>query len=157
LGVASALHDYGFTGDATRLAKEFAPKSIPEPDRLRYLHDIVRSDLKGFRAIPLKGTYDPLTDSSPHPTVFVPRGSDNGVTHAVCKLGGWLYDSSREHALPFEAEADKVQSLNLAVRSVDSDTTSYNGVMQIAKRFSGVRIVPSEKLLTALGKRKSRE
>ena len=50
-----------------------------------------------------------------------------------------------------------MQSLNLAVRSVDSDTTTYNGVMQIAKRFSGVRIVPSEKLLTALGKRKSRE
>ena len=85
------------------------------------------------------------------------EGPTMAITHAVCKLGGWLYDSSREHALPFEAEADKMRSLNLTVRSVDSDTTTYNGVMQIAKRFSGVRIVPSEKLLTALGKRKSRE
>ena len=157
LGAASALHDYGFTGDAARLANEFALKSMPEPDRVRHLFQTITDKFKGFEAIPLKGTYDPLTDTSPHPTVFVPRGSDNGITYAVCKLGGWLYDSSRGHALPFEAEADKMQSLNLAVRSLESDTTTYNGVMQIAKRFSGVRIVPSQKLLTALGKRKSRE
>ena len=59
LGAASALHDYGFTLDAARLANEFALKSVPEPDRVRHLFQTITDKFKGFEAIPLKGDIRP--------------------------------------------------------------------------------------------------
>jgi len=135
------MHDYGYPHEAAQLAGEHAQASLGAKDRLVFLHDTVRQKIAGFTAQMLKGSYDPLTDDSPHPVCFAPRGSDNSTNHAVCKLGAWLYDSTRDHALPFDTDANKRNSLDLCVREKDSDTAIYTGVVK------GVRIVPGEKLM----------
>ena len=113
-GAASAVHDYGYPHEAAQLAGEHAQASLGAKDRLVFLHDTIRQKTSGFTAHMLKGSYDPLTDDSPHPVCFAPRGSDNSTNHAVCKLGAWLYDSSRDRALPFDTDANKRARAQLA-------------------------------------------
>ena len=66
------------------------------------------------------------------------------------QLGNWLFDSSREYALPFGTDAEKQHSLDLCVRTDDSDDITYEGIVQIEGRLPGMRIIPSG---TMLGKR----
>merc|ERR1711924_103518 len=93
-------------------------------------------------------SFDPLTDDSPHPIVFAPHGTDGSSTHAVCKLGNWLIDASRPYALPFGTEDEKRRSLDVCVRSNESDVhIAYDGIVQIDGMLPGVRIIPPQKML----------
>ena len=150
-GAASALHENGFTIAAARLA-ELAAQSIPEPDRMHYLCTIIKTRLKGFTSAPIPSSFNPMTDDSPHPVVFALHGSDGSTNHAACKLGIWLFDASRPHALPFGTRAEKQRALNLCVRANDSDVhITYNGIVQTqGVLVPGVRIIPSDKLLDKL-------
>lgn len=140
-GMASAMHDYGFPHQAKELA-ECAPDSLEASDRLVFLHDRVRQKIAGMTAQLLKGSYDPITDESPDPVCIQVRGSDNGTGHAVTKMGTWLYDSSRDRALPFDTPANRRKALDLSVRAEDSDThIIYTGVVK------AVRVTPGAKLL----------
>ena len=149
---ASALHEMGVTRAAAKLAGELANESLGEHDRMRFLLDVVTTKLKGVTAFAIPNTFDPITDDSPHPIVFAPRGSDGSATHAACKLGDWLFDASRAHALPFCTPADRSRSLDLVVRARDADVgVTYAGLAHNRGMLPGVRIVPSEKML---GKRR---
>ena len=68
------------------------------------------------------------------------------------QFGDWLFDASRNYALPFRTAAEKIDSLNLCVRTNDYDEhVTYDGIVLIKGRMPGVRIIPSDKLL---GKRR---
>jgi hypothetical protein len=59
----------------------------------------------------------------------------------------WLFDASRDYALPFGTDSEKRHSLDLCVRARDSDATTYIGIVQIKGRMRGVHILPSDKPL----------
>ena len=154
---ASALHDaapaFGVDAAVCEAAAatlmESAPASLASAKRVHFLLDTVRRQLKGFTAEMLPASFDPLTDDSPYPTVFVPEGSDGQRTHAVCALGARLYDASRAHALPFGTAKQRKEALDLSVREADGDAVTYVRIPPIKGR--GVRILPG----SALQKRKA--
>jgi hypothetical protein len=85
MAAANALNEYGFTMAAAKL-EGLALKSLEQTDIMEHLLRTIREHFKGFHASGIPGSYDPLTDDSPHPVVFTPRGSDHSSTHAVCKV-----------------------------------------------------------------------
>jgi hypothetical protein len=44
--------------------------------------------------------YDPVTQTSPFPTLLQLMGKDGGVQHAVTTVDNWIFDSVEKHAIP---------------------------------------------------------
>ncbi len=49
-------------------------------------------------------TYDPVKNTSPHPTLLQLLGKDGGTQHAVTTVDNWIFDSVEERALPLTQE-----------------------------------------------------
>jgi len=122
-GAASAVYHFGDQDVATEIHK-LAPSSLKteKGSRVFYLRDKINGDgdgdgIKGWHVKPEGDTFDPLTDGSQFPVVIqlVARAHGSSVrytTHAVTKLGNWIFDANETHALPARDAAETRLSLD---------------------------------------------
>ena len=143
---ASAIHAFGDEKAATTLATH-SQQSIKHTDRMDCLNRIVLKELKGWRvAGALTGAtaaaFDCLAARSPYPACIQIRGSDGLTSHCITTLGEWIFDSNETHALP------------LCQESLDRCAGSHINGAKFAGCVKVLKLVPGNKLLTILGKRK---
>ena len=125
-------------------------ESVKHTDRMGYLNQIVRKEMKGWRvAGALTGdaaaAFDCLAIRSPYPTCIQIRGSDCLTPHCITTLGEWILDSNETHALP------------LCQESLDRCTGSHINGAKFVGCVKDLKLVPSKKLVKALAKKSKRE
>jgi hypothetical protein len=97
-GLASAMHEYGDTMAATAIAAS-ARAALASGDAFGHMRTVVRSMVAGWSERPL-AHHQPLAAPIADPVHLQLVGSDGSGTHAVATLGGLVFDSAEECALP---------------------------------------------------------
>lgn len=137
---ASALEYYGDQFGATKLAGNI-DQSSKHLDPMALLHDIIDSSVVGWHCQGLRplSTYN-ILEVHPLPTTVKLEGSDGSVNHAITIVAGYIFDSNESHALP------------LTIESLDRC---------VGARFVGclkaIRLIPTQKLLAKLSKKRKLE
>ena len=143
---ASAIYASGDELAAKSLASH-ANESITTVDRMDFLQQTVRKELKGWDVPKVlvggaAAAFDCLAIRSPYPACIQIHGSDGSTDHCITTLGDWIFDSNKSHALPL-CQASLDQCVDLGGEGV-----TFMGCAKV------VKLVPSKKLLAVLGKRK---
>ena len=102
-GLASALHAYGDAAAAASIARS-ARAALASDDAFGFVRGAVQSDAAGWNTVPLRG-HDPLETLIAEPVHLQLVGSDGAGSHAVATLGGLIFDSAEERALPLSRAA----------------------------------------------------
>ena len=145
---ASAVHAFGDERAAAMLAAH-SQESIKHADRMDYLNHTVAKELKGWKVSgaltgDVAALFDALVTKSPYPTCIRIQGSDGSTSHCITTLGDWIFDSNETHALP------------LCPESLDRCTTCEMRKAAFVGCVKVLRLEPSKRLQSILGKRKAR-
>jgi hypothetical protein len=77
-------------------------------ERISFLTEVIRKyEKKLGKTLVEYGRWqlNPLKDRSASPTICVLAGTDGLCSHAVAIVGGWIFDSNEEEALPLCIES----------------------------------------------------
>ena len=96
--LASAVYFFGDASAAAAIAA-CARAALASGDSFGHVRMVVRSQAAGWSEVPL-AQHDPLATRIAEPVHLQLVGSDGAGTHAVATVGGFIFDSAEERALP---------------------------------------------------------
>ena len=99
--ISSAFHWLGFPDEAARIFKH-SYNHHEDPHQIKKVHEFIRKEFPGLNSQKLKGGFDvlDLNNLTPYPRMVTLVAKDGGCEHAVTIVGGLIFDSTFEHAIP---------------------------------------------------------